>query len=434
VTTPWEDIGYQPHRQPKRGGAALGGDSGAPPSNRAPDSCTVSRFQVLSMHVDSLELSYRGTLRDGVAARLTQLRELARNPSPHEQSKAQFIVGDEILMVRDKGAHLFPFVVENGAFYVKLANREPQSKLPCVYAQVRSEYLLQAGPAGAEEELRRWLSKVVQIDGREVVSRLDPALDFVTDAVMDAWSRRAWVTKIRQRSNFSDGEHFTGWKIGTHKNPISLRLYDKTHELSGSAAKPRLFEAWERGGHVPWDSVWRVEGQFRREALRALGLDTLPDAVCALQGLWRQLTHEVVRLCVENPTDATRGRWLEHPLWTAISSVDWKSTVREVEPSARPSAAPSNDYFVRQVKSLVTSKMARDGETSAHQALLNVWEIVVDSLFADSDFTGLSPEEALKGIVANKRRKFFAGRGTPAPPPPEVEAAARAYREGSQGS
>jgi hypothetical protein len=436
METPWEDTGYQPRRRPKRGGAALAGAPGAPPSNRAPDSCMPSQFQALSLHVDSLELSYRGTLREGVVGRLNALRELARSPSPKEQAKAQLVVRDETLLVRDKGVPLFPYVLENGAFFLKLANRAPSSPLPCVYCQFRSEYLVQVGPINAEAELRVLLRNLLLLDGDETVSRIDLALDFTTDAVMDSWSRRAWVTKIRGKSSYSDGELFTGWRIGSHRNQISLRLYDKTHEISHVSGKTYLYEIWNKAGHLPWNTVWRIEGQFRREALRSFDLDTLPRTVEAFGGLWRHLTNDAVKLCVENPDDATRGRWAESLLWQAIASVDWHSPVRELRREVRPTGAPSNEYFARQFKSLVTSKMARDGEDGAESAAQSLLAILEDALYGDGELTGACPETALRDIAANKARKFFTRRnvpgGTPALPPPD-EAAVRAYRDASRG-
>jgi len=251
---PLTGIGYQGARRAERGVAAPAGSSDAPPSNRASDSCIDVLFRPLSLHVDSLEVSYRGTLRDGVANRLEGLKQLAQNPDPAEQARAQLIVGDETFLVHDKGAPLFPFVLENGAFYIKLAERSENSPLPCVYCQFRSEYLVQTGPLQAESEVREVLRELVLLGGVDTVSRIDPAVDFVTDVNMEGWSRRSWVTRLRRKTSNSDGEQFTGWRIGTHRNPVSLRLYDKTHELSKSNGKAYLHEIWEKAGHMVSDN------------------------------------------------------------------------------------------------------------------------------------------------------------------------------------
>jgi len=187
--------------------------------------------------------------------------------------------------------------------------------------------------------------------------------------------------------------------------------------------------------HIPWEPVWRVEGEFRREFLREVGLTTVSEAVGALGSLWYHLTKGVVKLCVVNEGDPTRGRWSEHPLWTAIANVEWRTPVSELQRRVRPVAAPSNTYLARHMRALVTSKMARDGDATPGEAARSLLALMRDLLEHESLFKGVSAENALSGLVAAKARKFFSrrnvGPGTPEPPP--TDEAVRAYREASRG-
>jgi hypothetical protein len=416
--------------------AAPPAESGAPPSNRASDSCTGPRFEVLSRHVDSLELSYRGSLKTSVARQLDGLKSIAQSTDLDEQSKAQLVSGDETFAVHERGARYFPYVVENGAFRLKLAARTKASPMPCAYCQVRSEYLVQVGPVQTELELGRILSGLVDLSAPGTVSRIDLALDLCTDFDMEGWSRKAWVTRLRAKTSYSDGERFTGWKLGTHRNPVSMRVYDKSLEIRNVSGKVFLYDLWERNGHIPWDAVWRVEGEFRREALRVSGFNTLSQTVAALGGLWRHLTEDVVRLCVPNADDETRGRWALHPFWAQVAAVAWDDDTRALTSVRRPSAAPSDEYFVRHHKALATSMMARDGYKKPIDAAVALVKLLQRDLERDSAFTGKTPVEALNRIAAAKARRYFTRRnvlpGTPAPPAP-LSDAARAYRDASRG-
>jgi hypothetical protein len=110
METPLEDLDYQPKRRPKRGGAALGGDSGAPASNRAPDSCKSPVYTLLSRHVDTLDLSYPGRLSRATEWELHNLKCHAQSREDEYQALAQLIRGDHVLAVQDKGYRRFPFV------------------------------------------------------------------------------------------------------------------------------------------------------------------------------------------------------------------------------------------------------------------------------------------------------------------------------------
>lgn len=56
------------------------------------------------------------------------------------------------------------------------------------------------------------------------------------------------------------------------------------------------------------------------------GLSKLTDVLANMNGLWSYATTEWLKLTIPNPEDKTRSRWAIHPLWSALSSLDWEAS------------------------------------------------------------------------------------------------------------
>lgn len=406
--------------------------SDAPPSNRASDSCIDGTFQLLSRHVDSLELSYQGSLSIQTMGVLDERKRLAQSRSPAHQLQAQYTLGDQTFAVLDKGAGFFPYVLDNGYFRIKLS-RPGKGAMPLAHCQIRSEYLAHVGPNRAEQGLRSILMLLGADGTPETVSRIDLAADFSTDTEISAWDAASWVTRIRYKQAHW-GERFTGWSIG-RGCPVVLRLYDKTVEIENVSKKFYLHEIWKRAGWFVADHVWRVEGQFRREALKKFGLRTLSDCLYALDGLWQHLTAETVRLVELTPTDQTRGRWKNRPLWNSINAVEWDSAYSTLTRAFKASNLPADEYIAVHGTALLTAIMAREGVLETGFAWNSLKEIVLAYHRKREFFTDLSPEEALIERAQLKGRKFGTLKNIDEPPPakPPLTPEARAYRKAKDG-
>ena len=104
------------------------GRKDAKPSNTASDNCNIPYFKALRWGVDSLYLSYPGELFPEVLDRLKVLKTLAQSQEPGLPAQAQYLVGAHIFEVKDKGAQIFPYVLEDGAFRIQLA--KPSKTVP----------------------------------------------------------------------------------------------------------------------------------------------------------------------------------------------------------------------------------------------------------------------------------------------------------------
>ena len=167
--------------------------SGAPPSNTAPDNCN-DYFKALRWGVDSLYLSYPGELSREVDAQLKALKQLAQSNDPAKWPKLNCAVGGHIFEVKEKGASLFPYILEDGAFRIQLSR--PGHKAPMAYVKVSAKYLAHVGPVEAEKHLYALLFRAWTKSRNQPTSAGSTCLSISQSSVdMESWDRHAWVTR-----------------------------------------------------------------------------------------------------------------------------------------------------------------------------------------------------------------------------------------------
>ena len=335
------------------------GVTGAPPSNTAPDNSNSrdTYFRALRWGVDSLYLSYPGELFPETEAQLKHLKQKAQSSSPDEVSKAQFSIGDHIFEVKDKGAALFPYILEDGAFRIQLSR--PGRKAPMAYVKVSAHYLAHVGPVAAESHLRSLLESLGEIKEAANVSRIDLYVDFQSDVDMESWDRHAWVTRASSINTYAVAGQFAGWTIGLG-GVISARLYNKSLEIL-TRRKDWILPLWKQVG---WDEsrlVWRLEFEIKREVLTEKGLGKLSDVLNHQNGLWSYATTEWLRLTLPNADDKTRTRWPIHPLWVLLASIDWESNGGPLARRYSPTRSPEDDRLYQSAYSTILSYMAKHG-------------------------------------------------------------------------
>ena len=118
-----------------------------------PNNCNSEYFKLLRFGVDSLYLSYPGELLPNVDDKLKELKKIAQSPEPFEQVKAQYPINGHIFEVKDKGARLFPYILEDNAFRIQLSRSQ---SVPLAYVKISSEYLTHAGFSSGRECARSY--------------------------------------------------------------------------------------------------------------------------------------------------------------------------------------------------------------------------------------------------------------------------------------
>lgn len=408
------------------------GRKDATPSNTASDNCNIPYFKALRWGVDSLYLSYCGELFPEVLDRLKVLKTLAQSQEPGLPAQAQYLLGGHIFEVKDKGAPLFPYILEDGAFRIQLA--KPSRTVPMAFVKVSSGYLAHVGAMVAEKALYALLAELGTITDAANVSRIDLFVDFVTSENIE-WDRRAWVTRAASINSYSVNETFSGWAIG-QGGDMSARLYNKILEIQKSG-KDYLLDLWAAVGWYPGDPVWRLEFQIKREILAQKGLPKLAQTLSSLNGLWSYATTEWLRLTLPNEDDQTRSRWPIHPLWGFLSSVDWDTDGGALLKRFSPERSPRNDKLFNLALSHIVAFMARERITDLYEGQ----EAFITALYAyhadKAAYLGLPFEDYIAEKVAIKARQFNTLLNNPdleaERQADELAKSARAYRKAADG-
>ncbi|MBS0588721.1 MAG: replication initiation factor [Proteobacteria bacterium] len=404
---------------------------GTLPSNTVPNNCNTEYFKLIRFGVDSLYLSYPGELLPVVDDKLKELKQIAQSPEPFEQVKAQYPINGHIFEVKDKGARLFPYILEDNAFRIQLSRSQ---SVPLAYVKISSEYLTHMGSVAAEKALKAILDQFGVVHESANVSRIDLFVDFVSSENMESWDRHAWVTRASAINTYSIERAFSGWVIGAG-GVISCRLYDKTLEIEKQSKKFYLHELWKKAGWNGKDKVWRLEFQLNREVLTQKGLGKLTEVLENLNGLWSYATTEWLRLTLPNEDDQTRSRWPIHPLWGYLSSIDWETNGGPLSSRFSVARVPSNDWLCKIGLSTLISFMACKGIKDFDSGI----QAFKDALYIyherKSFNLGMIFDDYIQEKLAIKTRQFntFLNRSIEAEEQASINKYAAEYRKQSDG-
>lgn len=389
-------------------------------------------FQALRWGVDSLYLSYPGELDPLKGRELRKLKELAQSALEDQQVLAQLAINSHTFEVKDKGARSFPFIIEDNAFRIQLAN--VVSRMPLAYAKVSSDYLAHVSPLEAEADLHEVVSSLGVVKDVANASRIDLFVDFVTSVDIDGWPREAWVTRAKEKANYSLNDALTGWTIG-QGGIVSARLYNKSLEIEVKKHKAYLRDLWREAGWDGSSPVWRLEFQLEREILTQHGLASFASAMHHLNGLWSYCTTEWLRLTIPQEADKTRSRWPIHPLWGYLSSIDWETSKIPLTRRYTHARLPSDDKLFSLSFSMLINFMAREGLSDLYDGLREFEAAMYSYQESRATNLGLPFDDYVSERIALKSRQFNT-RLNPKPPEKseeEIRQGAEAYRKASDG-
>lgn len=375
----------------------------AVPSNTATNNYIHSeKVKFLRWGIDSLYLSYQGNLHLETNQQLIQLKKFAQSDNPQEQAKAQLKIGNHLFEVKDKGTSMFSYVMEDNAFRIQLSR--PDKAVPMAYVKISSEYLTHLLPAEAESRLSAILSQLGVLESTANVSRIDMFVDFISYQDMEAWRREAWVTHAASVNAYSIDNRFTGWAIGLG-GVVAARLYDKLFEIQKSK-KDYLKPLWEIAGWHEGDPIWRLEFELKRQFLIQKDLAKLTEVLANLNGLWSYVTTEWLKLTIPNLNDTNQTRWPIHPLWLALSSVDWETSGGELQPRFNNTRAPNKEAALNRAFTALTTWMAVNGYTDYELAIHPFFEDLGHHVNNQSINKGTSFEALIREKVGLKAKAF----------------------------
>lgn len=380
--------------------------AGAMPSNTAPANSKEGPpvVQILRAGIDSLYLSFPGSLSVEASIKLRALKDAARSRRESAQAEAVYLTGKHRFEVMSKGAGVFPYVLADNAYRISIANSNTQ-QIPLAYVQVKSQWLTAHGVAAVVEELTAIAAEFGTLEGVAQVSRADLFVDFMTPARLDNLPPGSWVTRAKRISTHTLVGILSGFSIGLGGD-ISARLYDKTLQIE-SSGQDYLKALWYDVGWEPDQTVWRLEFQFERRVLVEHGAKDVDTLLSKLKALWLYATTQWLKLTVPNPEDATRARWPLHPMWTALTQASFVGSGERASIPVRTARVPSDHRLFVQGIAGVTTFMACRNIADPREAFERFYEEAFAyfedrmMLMEDDLGTYMRKKAAIKGKLFN---------------------------------
>ncbi len=358
-------------------------------------------FKKVFKGVDSLYMSYRGLLKEGVKECLEEKKELAQSDDETDQALSRVVIYDHLFEVMSSGVKYYPIIMVDSWYRIQVSLSTAR-KMPEIYVKISSEVLNCHGIDSPVVMLRKVVRKLLVKIEEETVSRVDLFMDFTTDVELENIENVLWVTRAKKLAKYWNGNSLTGMSIGLGGD-ISARIYDKTLEI-GVSHKDYLKEIWEKQGWDKIRKVWRLEFQLKRICLKEMSVNTFLDLKVKTNGLWKYCTNDWLRLAVNDDT-VNRTRWMTNPMWKKIQGVrinEGKLTciLREVDKSR----VPSDEILFKNGMGYLTSFAAKEGFDNINcETVISFLDIGKKYLEA---LTQGKVDDYLKTKINNKKKKY----------------------------
>lgn len=363
------------------------------------------QFKELLKGIDSLYVSYTGTLKESIAVDLLEKKALAQSENEKEQALAKLTINDHCFEVKDRGMRYYSYILEDNWYHIQVSTSE-RKLIPTLYVQISSEVLTCLGLNESLNKLREIVSKLLTGIESEKMSRTDLFIDFTTDKNLEKVEKVSWLTRVKKIQKHWEGE-FTGWSIGLG-GVISARVYDKIIEIKKSH-KDYLMGFWEKNGWDKKQRVWRFEFQLRREFLEQMSIDIFSDLLNKVNDTWRYCTFDWLRLTIKNKT-INRTRWQTNPLWEKIQKTSFlDGSYTGVTRFIDKSRIPSDKMLYQGGMGFITAFSAKEGYDNINEDTINKYLTKAKKFL--KDYTKGSDrykddEDYLKTKINLKKKKY----------------------------
>jgi hypothetical protein len=395
-------------------------------------SIPVGSTTLLRASIDSLYTTNQGELSDFSESRLSNLKTLAQSPFETSSALAQIRLGKQLFEVAGNGRHPFAFILTNPHYRLEIG-KQGSKFTPMVYGKIASALLSSVPTDYIISDLHQIIGELGSAQGATNINRADLCVDFMTTFPLESIEHDQWVTKARNFAAHVSDRQFSGFSIAAGAD-LSARLYNKTLEMKKNP-RPYLEELWR---DQRWDGtsvVWRLEFQFRRQALRDLSVVTYTDLMTSLRGLWEYATEKWLRHTIPSESDSTQSRWPLSPFWEAIQKADWQGERHLERVNLAHSRAPSDKTLFVNGLSPLTSFAAREGYVDAGEAVLAFFQAAQNFHNQEAFQKGVDFDNYFQTKVAQKRKAYGTGRNMPqgGGVHPDDKLVAREYRKRSDG-
>lgn len=232
------------------------------------------------------------------------------------RSPELLLVGDVQGLVQSYGSKRYSWVIQTKYFTLQISPHFKNPTIPPLNVQVRSYALWLLGLDPAIKKLNDYLQGLGFTGPFQwKPSRVDLCVDHETENYLPYVSQVA-KTRSRQKQIITDCDQVLYVRFG--KGDVQVRFYDKAREILNSQ-KLWFYDLWRRdpGVHPEGQSVYRIEFQLRRKALKEFSINSIDDINNKLLNLWSYLTKNWCSFIIPQ-ADRHKYRQKPYPFWEQV--------------------------------------------------------------------------------------------------------------------
>lgn len=159
--------------------------------------------------IDSLYLSYKGIIKDGILRELEEKKELAQSEDLLKQIMARMTINEHNFEVLSKGSEYYSFILVDNWYRIQIS-KSGKMKTPSLYIQISSELLNCFGMNEIMEDIKKIVLFILSNSNDATISRVDLFVDFLTDKNLEEIDKKEWLLRAENIHSYWKNEVFTG--------------------------------------------------------------------------------------------------------------------------------------------------------------------------------------------------------------------------------
>ena len=225
-------------------------------------------------------------------------------------------VGD--LVLYNRGMSRYPYHLQSPHFDAFL-NQSSCCNYPNVLVQIRSESLWNMGLNKNIRVIKNFIRKLGGTINNILINRVDLCCDFyVENGLSYDFLVSHKVSRCRSFKVHGNGaNNLQTFYVGSRQSSggIHCRIYNRSALIKKNN---KHFNLYNNIAPKHFDSIWRVEFEINRKALRRFDINTVGDLESCSASLWSYLTKRWLSFKI--PSDANSARRAVHPWWQAVQN------------------------------------------------------------------------------------------------------------------
>jgi len=249
--------------------------------------------------IDTLEISYDVTKYDKVFKEFLSELQISKTYLQIQQEKdadaRNFVtIQGATFEIMPNGSKNHAYILHSHSYEIRLAKGRSKNKnfFPII-VRIKSSALWSKSPEVSCVEIYQLIQSInsnVTMKIKERIKRVDLCCHTDKFSIIDT-TIPEFQGKYRTNTIFRNGNKIETFGIGSRKNPVYCRIYNKSKEVFKSLSKLWFLDVWRYAG-INQENVWNVEFELKREFLNDVGINTTYDLFSNMKSLWQYCTSE----------------------------------------------------------------------------------------------------------------------------------------------